>query len=382
MGQPPSIGRPARATSVRPRCGSPTDEAPFACWTPSKLTGCRASRLNAMSAIAAAPSSRRVLADVIARPTSRGRAFALDAGLVVAGAALVAVLAQVSIPLWPVPITGQTLGVIVVGAALGSRRGAAAMITYMLVGLAGLPVFADFTGTIAAVAKPSFGFVIGFIFSAFVAGWFAEREWDRRPALAFLGFAIASLMPFLFGLPYLAFILNVVMGLDLTFVRDPRSRSVPLHRRRNHQGRARGPHHPRRVGPRPQGRRQQEVTPAAGPARSASGFGRRVGLVRVSEPQTRHEREQRRAARRSRTPPGIRHPSPPSAVKASPIAAIDGRGADRVRDRQRGRVEPLVLRRRVRERQHREPRVHQAHAAARERPSRDRARRATGGRWR
>jgi biotin transport system substrate-specific component len=170
-----------------------------------------------MSAIAA-PSSRRVLADVIARPSARRRAIALDAALVLTGAAVVAVLAQVSIPLWPVPITGQTLGVIVVGAALGSRRGAAAMITYMIVGLAGLPVFADFTGTIAAVAKPSFGYVIGFVFAAFVAGWFAERQWDRRPALAFLGFAIASLMPFLFGIPYLAFILNVVMGADLTFL--------------------------------------------------------------------------------------------------------------------------------------------------------------------
>lgn len=171
-----------------------------------------------MSAIAAVPTSRRVLADVIARPSSRARALALDAALVITGAAVVALLAQVSIPLWPVPITGQTLGVIVVGAALGSRRGAAAMVTYMLVGLAGLPVFADFTGSIAAVAKPSFGFVIGFIFSAFVAGWFAERAWDRRPALAFVGFAAATAVPFVFGIPYMAFILNVVMGLDFTFV--------------------------------------------------------------------------------------------------------------------------------------------------------------------
>ncbi|WP_169582638.1 MULTISPECIES: biotin transporter BioY [Microbacterium] len=170
-----------------------------------------------MSAIAAAPSSRRVLADVIARPSTRARAFALDAGLVVAGAALVAILAQVSIPLQPVPITGQTLGVIVVGAALGSRRGAAAMVTYLLAGLAGLPVFADFTGTIAAVAKPSFGYVIGFIFSAFVAGWFAERAWDRKPALAFIGFVAASAMPFVFGIPYMALILNVVGGGDFTF---------------------------------------------------------------------------------------------------------------------------------------------------------------------
>lgn len=171
-----------------------------------------------MSAIAVAPPSRRVLADVIARPSSRAHAFALDAALVATGAAVVALLAQVSIPLWPVSITGQTLGVIVVGAALGSRRGAAALVTYLLVGLAGLPVFADFTGSVAAVAKPSFGFVIGFIVAAFVAGWFAERAWDRRPALAFLGFAAASVVPFLFGIPYMALIINVVMGLDYSFV--------------------------------------------------------------------------------------------------------------------------------------------------------------------
>lgn len=173
--------------------------------------------MSSIAAPAASAGTRRVLADVIARPSSRARAFALDAGLVLSGAMFVAILAQASIPLWPVPITGQTLGVIVVGAALGARRGAAALTAYMLIGLAGLPVFADFTGSIAAVAKPSFGFVIGFVFSAFVAGWFAQRAWDRRPALAFLGFAAASVVPFLFGIPYMAFILNIVMGLDLSF---------------------------------------------------------------------------------------------------------------------------------------------------------------------
>lgn len=169
-----------------------------------------------MSSITA--DRRPVLADVFGRPASRARAFAVDAGLVVTGAALVAVLAQVEIPLQPVPITGQTLGVIVVGAALGARRGAAALLTYMLVGLAGLPVFAGFTGSIAALAKPSFGFVIGFVFAAFVAGWFAERAWDRKPWLAFIGFVAASIVPFLFGVPYMAVILTMVMGLDYSFV--------------------------------------------------------------------------------------------------------------------------------------------------------------------
>ncbi len=160
----------------------------------------------------AAPIRRPVLADLIARPSDRARAIALDAGLVVAGATVVALLAQVEVPLWPVPITGQTLAVVVVGAALGARRGAAALVTYLLAGLGGLPVFAGFTGTVAAVAKPSFGFVIGFVFAAFVAGWFAERAWDRRPLLAFVGFVAASAIPFIFGIPYMAFILNVVGG--------------------------------------------------------------------------------------------------------------------------------------------------------------------------
>ncbi len=160
----------------------------------------------------AVPVRRPVLADLIARPSGRARAVALDAALVVAGAAVVALLAQLEVPLWPVPITGQTLAVVVVGAALGARRGAAALVTYLLAGLAGLPVFAGFTGTVAALAKPSFGFVIGFVFAAFVAGWFAERAWDRRPLLAFVGFVAASAFPFVFGIPYMAFILNVVGG--------------------------------------------------------------------------------------------------------------------------------------------------------------------------
>ena len=173
--------------------------------------------MSSIAANPAEPSRRRVLADVIARPSTRARAFAVDAALVLAGVAVVALLAQVEIPLWPVPITGQTLGVIIVGASLGAWRGAAALTTYMVLGLAGLPIFAGLTGSLVAIAKPSFGFVIGFIFSAFVAGWFAERAWDRRPALAFVGFAAASVVPFLFGIPYLAVVLNVSLGLDLTF---------------------------------------------------------------------------------------------------------------------------------------------------------------------
>ena len=164
----------------------------------------------------AAPARRPVLADLIARPSQRARAFAMDAALVLAGVALVALLAKVSFFIGPVPITGQTLGVIVVGAALGARRGAASLTAYMLAGVAGAPVFAGLTAGPAYVLAPSFGFVLGFIPAAFVAGWFAERAWDRSPWLAFVGFAAASVIPFLIGVPYMAMVLATVQGQEIS----------------------------------------------------------------------------------------------------------------------------------------------------------------------
>ncbi|MDD7930147.1 biotin transporter BioY [Microbacterium thalli] len=157
-----------------------------------------------------------VLADVVGRPSTRLHALAVDATLVVTGVAFVALLAKVSFFIGPIPITGQTLGVIVVGAALGARRGAAALSAYLLVGLAGLPVFAGPVAGPAYVLAPSFGFVLGFIPAAMIAGWFAERAWDRRPVLAFVGFVAASIVPFLLGVPYMAAVLALVIGQDVT----------------------------------------------------------------------------------------------------------------------------------------------------------------------
>lgn len=132
-----------------------------------------------------------------------------DVALVVTGAAVVGALAQVTIPMWPVPITGQTLAVMLVGGALGMRRGAAAMTTYMVAGLAGVPWFAEGGGGPGMLLAPSFGYVVGFILAAAVAGWCAERAWDRRPVLAMLGFCAATVMPFLLGVPYMATVLGL-----------------------------------------------------------------------------------------------------------------------------------------------------------------------------
>lgn len=177
-----------------------------------------------MTATALSPS-RPVLADALTRHRS---SLLTDIALVLAGTLVVSLLAQVTIPLPIVPITGQTLGVILVGSALGARRGAVSLMTYMAVGLAGAPVFAGFAGGPASVLTPSFGFIIGFIPAAFVAGWFAEREWDRRSLRAFAGFAIASIVPFLIGVPYMAYILNSVLGLGYGFVGIMNAGVVPF----------------------------------------------------------------------------------------------------------------------------------------------------------
>jgi len=146
-----------------------------------------------------------VLADRI-----RARGIAVDAALVTGGALFTAVLAQAQVPVWPVPITGQTLAVVLVGATLGARRGALSMLVYTLVGLAGAPFFAEMHGGLGALALPSFGYVLGFIPSAALIGWLARRNWDKRFGSATAAFALASAIPFVTGLPYLAVVLGQI----------------------------------------------------------------------------------------------------------------------------------------------------------------------------
>ncbi|MFT4030774.1 MAG: biotin transporter BioY [Protaetiibacter sp.] len=160
---------------------------------------------------ALAPSPRLVLADRVLP-----RSLATDVALVAGGALFTALLAQVTIPLWPVPITGQTLAVLLVGATLGAVRGGSALLLYAVLGLVGLPFYAPqddgshLTG-LAALAAPSFGYIVGFIPAAALVGWLSERTWDRKFLKALATFAGGSLLVFAFGLPWLA----VVTGANL-----------------------------------------------------------------------------------------------------------------------------------------------------------------------
>ncbi|MCU1505240.1 MAG: biotin transport system substrate-specific component [Microbacteriaceae bacterium] len=149
----------------------------------------------------------------IGRPTIADRVFArgiaMDAVLVLAGAALTAIAAQVSVPLWPVPITGQTLAVLLVGSSLGALRGTLSMVLYAVLGTIGLPIFSDGSHGFGVIAGPTGGYIIGFIFAAALTGWLAQRAWDHRILGAILSFVAGSLVTFAIGLPWLAFTLGL-----------------------------------------------------------------------------------------------------------------------------------------------------------------------------
>ena len=132
------------------------------------------------------------------------RGVVTDLVLLGSGAAFVALCAQLTIPLWPVSITAQTFGVLLVGAALGAIRGALALTVYFVVGLLGAPVFSDGASGIEALLDGSGGFLIGFIGAAALAGWLAQRGWDRRLPTGIAAMALSAVVPYFIGLPWLA----------------------------------------------------------------------------------------------------------------------------------------------------------------------------------
>ena len=149
-----------------------------------------------------------VLADVV--PSARWR----DAALVIGGALLTAVCAQISIPVPgdPVPITGQTFAVMVCGAGLGAVRGSSAMALYWLLGLVGPPFYADGDGGVHAAFGATGGYLIGFMVSAYIVGRLAEARLDREPLKALPLFAVGQLVIFGIGVPWLAVNQSLSMG--------------------------------------------------------------------------------------------------------------------------------------------------------------------------
>ncbi|MFE7709705.1 biotin transporter BioY [Streptomyces sp. NPDC057486] len=154
-----------------------------------------------MSTAAAAPvRTGAVLADLL--PAARHR-YAVDTALVVGGAALTGIAAQIAVPVpgSPVPVTGQTFAALLVGTALGARRGFLSLAVYALVGMAGIPWFA---GGSSGAGGASFGYVLGMLLAATVVGGLARRGGDRSVLRTAGTMVLGSAIIYAIGVPYLA----------------------------------------------------------------------------------------------------------------------------------------------------------------------------------
>ncbi|MFD3525738.1 biotin transporter BioY [Streptomyces sp. NPDC058653] len=153
-----------------------------------------------MSTAAVTTRTGAVLADLL--PAARNRS-AVDTALVLGGAAFTGIAAQLSVPVpgSPVPVTGQTFAALLVGTALGARRGFLALAVYTLVGLAGMPWFSEGESGPGIV---SLGYVLGMLIAATVVGALARRGGDRSVPRTAATMVLGSLIIYAVGVPYLA----------------------------------------------------------------------------------------------------------------------------------------------------------------------------------
>lgn len=147
----------------------------------------------------------------------RTAAWMRDTLLISSAMILVALLAQVKIhlPFTPVPLTGQTFAVLLVGATLGSKRGAISLVAYTAIGALGMPVFAGGAAGMAYLSGATLGYLLGFIVAAFVIGRLAERGLERNLRTSLLPFLVGTLIIYTFGAGWLSILLGFEKALTL-----------------------------------------------------------------------------------------------------------------------------------------------------------------------
>jgi len=124
------------------------------------------------------------------------------------GSGLIAICAQIYVPLYPIPITMQTFAVFLIGFTYGWRLGGVTIFVYLLGGALGLPVFAKAASGLAVFSGPTAGFLFGFILVAIVCGWLAERGFDRSYAKLFVSLLVGNTLLYTLGILWLGFFIG------------------------------------------------------------------------------------------------------------------------------------------------------------------------------
>ncbi len=134
----------------------------------------------------------------------RSRGIGGSVALVAAGSLALAISAKIQVPFWPIPMTMQSLVVLMIGIAYGGPLAAATVLAYLAEGLAGLPVFAGAAAGPAYLIGPSAGYLFGFLIAASGIGWLARRGWDRSIARASVAMVLGHVLLFVPGVAWLA----------------------------------------------------------------------------------------------------------------------------------------------------------------------------------
>jgi biotin transport system substrate-specific component len=135
--------------------------------------------------------------------------------LIVVGSLLLAVSAQIKIPFYPVPVTGQTLVVLLIGMTYGPRLGGATVAVYLLQGAMGLPVFAGAAVGLAALVGPTGGYLAGFLVAAVVMGFLAERGMGRSVSSTVIAMVIGNAVIYAMGVLWLTSFIGMEKALTL-----------------------------------------------------------------------------------------------------------------------------------------------------------------------
>tara|TARA_R110002051_G_scaffold60546_1_gene110744 strand:+ start:8161 stop:8865 length:705 start_codon:yes stop_codon:yes gene_type:complete len=147
-----------------------------------------------------------------------GPSIAASVVFVAAAAGFIAIVAQIVVPLNPVPITGQTFAVILIGLSFGATRAALVMLLYVLLGLSGLPVFSSAQGGVEVLLGPSGGYILGYIPAAWLVGTLAQRGWNKSFWSACAAGALGTVVMFTAG----------VLGLRRALIETHREATIAL----------------------------------------------------------------------------------------------------------------------------------------------------------
>ena len=157
--------------------------------------------------------SSTALVPSLVRPSNRVAALVADVVLVALGVTLIALSAQVvfHLPWTPVPITGQTFGVLLIGGAYGATRGFATLASYLVVGGLGVGVFAAHSSgwDVLRLSSATGGYLVGMLVAATLVGWLADRGWDRSAVRSFPAMVLGNVVIYAFGATWLAHALDL-----------------------------------------------------------------------------------------------------------------------------------------------------------------------------